>query len=252
MGGMMLKRWCTLLVCMGLVAMTPMSRQASAQTSTPLQSSAEPRLPETCAVTVPNFVAGVCQGRGELNTITLNFPGICQQYGMTKDIEAALRTCNSDLIFVQMWKYKLGLENHFEKSFAEYVEKTVGNEIESGGAGVSLTSSFEAFRTSVLACGLKEDCHRALFGKLNQQARATLSKTPYFCDYDASVTQFDDASYRHMFFDQQNEDAVIWPMCRAYYRKYKACDGETADGGLFTLSDRFTRQYDFHFKAIQP
>jgi hypothetical protein len=89
-----------------------------------------------------------------------------------------------------------------------------------------------------------------LYGALSQKAKTAVSRTPFFCDHEPSVTQFSDAGYKHMFFSEQEDGAIVWPMCRAYYCKYEACEGGRP-AGLFILSDVFTRQYDFQFKALR-
>lgn len=234
-----------------LIVMGVSAHHAWSQTSTPLPKATERKLPDACAVAVPRFISNVCQGRGEISTPVLNLPGVCQQYGLTQEIETALKTCGDGNVFSQMWKYKFGIENKFEAEFSKYVEATVRNEIVSGNSGVSLTSAFEAFRLSVIACGLEEKCHRSLYGALNAEARTTLARTPFFCDHQPGITDFDDAPYKHMFFGQE-DGAIIRPMCRAYYCSYENCDKNASSSDLFILSDVFTRQYDIQFKAMSP
>lgn len=224
--------------------------QAFAQTATPMPESVERRLQQACSVDVIEFIDAICHDKGTVNTVAINFPGVCKRYDYSNDIKRKLQECDGKNVFFEMWKFKFNIQNDFEEKFVEYVEKYFSNEAASGSN--SIASAYEAFRLSVWACGLDAACHRSLFDLFPKQMKLSFEQTPYFCDYSPSVPSFNDAPYKHMFFRENYPDGVAQPMCRAYYCKYKDCSAENSNGELFILSDKFRPHYDLLYKAIQP
>ncbi|MGF9562785.1 hypothetical protein [Neorhizobium sp. JUb45] len=223
----------------------------SAQTSTPMPESVERRLPQACAVDVVNLIDAICHNKGTVNTVAINFPGVCKQYNITSEITKKLSECKGDNVFFEMWKFKFDISNDFKEKFVDYVEEIRLNEKQSD-SDVSLTSASEAFRLLVWACGLDAKCHRSVFDSLSAEAKNAFQRTPYFCDYAPEITSFDDSSYRTLFFQAEYPDGIAQPMCRAYYCKYKVCSEKETSDGVFILSDVFRVQYDLLYKAIQP
>ncbi len=224
--------------------------QALSQTTTPLPKSVESRLQQACSKDVISLIDAICHDKGTVNTVAINLPGVCQQYQYTDQIKEKLQECGGTNVFFEMWKFKFNIENDFKRKFVDYVSIIRSNEIKSNSSAIS--SSYEAFRLSVWACGLNENCHENLFHQFSGETQRALEKTPYFCDYAPSITSFDDGSYKHLFFRDNYPDGVAQPMCRAYYCKYRECSQQRPNPGLFILSDNFRRQYDLLYKAIQP
>lgn len=220
------------------------------QTATPMPKSVESRLEQACSADVPKYIDAICNDKGTVNTVAMNMPGVCQQYQYTAKITEKLKECSGKNIFFEMWKFKFNIENDFKKKLVDYIDVIQANETKSNSS--SILSSYEAFRLSVWACGLNENCHRDLFSQFSGDTQRSLVQTPYFCDYGPSITSFDDIAYKHMFFKENYPDGVAQPMCRSYYCKYKECAQQNQSAGLFILSDRFRQQYDLLYKAIQP
>lgn len=239
------------IVPLTFFALSILSPQATAQTATPMPASVEAKLDEACGVQAPQFIEAVCQDKGVPNTFVLNLPGICGQYGKTDKIKAAVAACSGTNVYADLWKYKFGQENGFLEHFKAYIAAIRENESDGDGAGL-LTAPAEAFRMSVLACGLDAACHKTLFDALGPGMKAAFARTPYFCDY-GSETKFNDEGYRSMFFDLAQPGGIAQPMCRAYYCQNRPCDAPPAEGAApFILSELFTRQYDLIYKAIKP
>ncbi|WP_156318556.1 hypothetical protein [Rhizobium sp. AAP43] len=224
--------------------------EAQAQTATPMPAKVETRLDEACGVQAPQFIEAVCQDKGVPNLFVLNLPGICAQYGKTDKIQAAVAACTGSNVYADLWKYKFGQTNGFLEHFKSYIAAIREHESE-GENGSALTAPAEAFRMSVLACGLDAKCHRELYDALGPGMKAAFARTPYFCDY-GTETSFNDAGYRDQFFDIAQPGGIAQPMCRAYYCQNRSCDTPAADAGPFILSEIFVRQYDMIYKAIKP
>lgn len=238
------------IVPLVLFALSIFPVQVMAQTATPMPESVEAKLDEACGVQAPQFIEAVCQDKGVPNTFVLNLPGICAQYGKTDKIKAAVAACNGANVYADLWKYKFGQENGFLEHFKAYIAAIRESESEGGGL---LTAPAEAFRMSVLACGLDAACHKTLFDALGPGMKAAFVRTPYFCDY-GSETKFNDDGYRSVFFDIDQPGGIAHPMCRAYYCQNRTCDTPAPGDGAapFILSELFTRQYDLLYKAIKP
>ncbi|KXG87360.1 hypothetical protein, partial [Agrobacterium bohemicum] len=102
--------------------------QAFAQTATPMPESVERRLLQACSVDVIEFIDAICHDKGTVNTVAINFPGVCKQYDYSNDIKRKLQECDGKNVFFEMWKFKFNIQNDFEEKFVEYVEKYFSNE----------------------------------------------------------------------------------------------------------------------------
>ncbi|MES5100165.1 hypothetical protein ABUK73_18225 [Agrobacterium sp. BA1120] len=224
--------------------------QVLSQTTTPMPESVEGRLQQACSQDVVSFIDAICHDKGTVNTVAINMPGICLQYKYTDKIKEKLQECGGQNVFFEMWKFKFNIENNFKEKLVDYVDTVRKNEINSNSSPI--LSSYEAFRLSVWACGLNENCHKELFNLFSDDTKLALEQTPYFCDYSSSITNFDDGPYKHMFFKDNYPNGVAQPMCKSYYCKYKECSQEDEKSELFILSDIFRQQYDLLYKAIQP
>ncbi|MEF2074821.1 hypothetical protein SMD10_24695 [Consotaella sp. CSK11QG-6] len=234
----------------------PLGVDVYAQTSTPLSQNDENNIVSACRTIAPKFVDMMCIGKANINTVSLNFPNICNYYNSVETIKVHIEACKSptsDLskLYVEMWRYSLGMKNSFYSIYSDYVSGNVAAEV--AAAAPAISGAEQAFTLSIIACGRDEGCNRDLFESLSKTVKASLVKTPLFCDYDDSRNIFkSDRTYRSIFVDERYPDGLTMPVCKEYYCKYHNCDKLEVNNGLFILGDRFIPQYDLLFKGIQP